>query len=106
MPALQSGIQRTVNDDKYIIMNTDVVESEEEEYVLTGYIVKKMVLERLSDLDSNGSLVEMDDRYSAAPFSLFVIYLKNHRMIYVENQKGSPKLSSFRSTIKFIIHYD
>lgn len=70
MPALQSGIQRTVNDDKYIIMNTDVVESEEEEYVLTGYIVKKMVLERLSDLDSNGNLVEMDDRYSAAPFSL------------------------------------
>lgn len=70
MPALQSGIQRTVNDDKYIIMNTDVVESEEEEYVLTGYIVKKMVLERLSDLDSKGNLVEMDDRYSAAPFSL------------------------------------
>ncbi|MBD5462172.1 MAG: hypothetical protein HDR24_03800 [Lachnospiraceae bacterium] len=67
---MQSGIQRTVNDDKYIIMNTDVVESEEEEYVLTGYIVKKMVLERLSDLDSNGNLVEMDDRYSAAPFSL------------------------------------
>lgn len=103
MPALQSGIQRIVNDDKYIIMNTDVVESSEGEYALTGYIVKKTVLERLSDLDSNGNLVEMDDRYSAAPFSLFVIYLKNHRMIYVENQKGSPKLSSFRSTIKFII---
>ncbi len=103
MPALQSGIQRIVNDDKYIIMNTDVVESVEGEYVLTGYIVKKTVLERFSDLDSNGNLIEMDDRYSAAPFSLFAIYLKNHRMIYVENQKGSPKLSSFRSTIKFII---
>lgn len=103
MPALQSGIQRTVNDDKYIIMNTEVEETEDKEYVLRGYIVKKTVLERLSDLDSNGNLIEMDDRYSAAPFSLFIIYLKNHRMIYVENQKGSPKLSSFRSTIKYII---
>lgn len=103
MPALQSGIQRTVNDDKYIIMNTEVEETEDKEYVLRGYIVKKTVLERLSDLDSDGNLIEMDDRYSAAPFSLFIIYLKNHRMIYVENQKGSPKLSSFRSTIKYII---
>lgn len=103
IPALQSGIQRTVDDDKYIIMNTEVMEAQNGEYVLRGYIVKKTVLERLSDLDEDGNLIEMDDRYSAAPFSLFIIYLKNHRMIYVENQKGSPKLSSFRSTIKYVI---
>lgn len=103
MPALKSGIQRTVNEDKYIIMNTEVEETQNGEYVLRGYIVKKTILERFSDLDENGNLIEMDDRYSAAPFSLFAIYLKNHRMIFVENQKGSPKLSSFRSTIKYII---
>lgn len=103
MPALNSDIQRNVGDDKYIIMNVDILQSADEDYVLTGYIVKKTVLERLSDLDSNGNLIELDDRYSAAPFSLFAIYLKNHRMLYIENQKGSPRLSSFRSTIKYII---
>lgn len=84
-------------------MNTAILQAGDDDYVLTGYIVKKTVLERLSDLDSEGNLIELDDRYSAAPFSLFVIYLKNHRMIYIENQKGSPRLSSFRSTIKYII---
>lgn len=103
MPALTSDIQRKVGDDNYIIMNTNVSTAQNGEYVLTGYIVKKTVLERLSDLDAEGNLIELDDRYSAAPFSLFVIYLRNHRMIYVENQKGSPRLSSFRSTIKYII---
>lgn len=102
MPALGSDIQREVGDDRYIIMNTKVSETDVD-YVLTGYIVKKTVLERLSDLDAEGNLIELDDRYSAAPFSLFVIYLKNHRMIYIENQKGSPRLSSFRSTIKYVI---
>lgn len=103
MPALNSDIKRNVGDDSYIIMNTEVKQTADEDYVLTGYIVKKTVLERLSDLDEDGNLIELDDRYSAAPFSLFVIYLRNHRMIYVENQKGSPRLSSFRSTIKYII---
>ena len=103
MPALNSDIKRSVGDDSYIIMNTEVNRASDGDYVLTGYIVKKTVLERLSDLDEDGNLIELDDRYSAAPFSLFVIYLRNHRMIYVENQKGSPRLSSFRSTIKFII---
>lgn len=103
MPALRSGITRKVGDDEYIIMNISVSETKNGDYVLTGYIVKKTILERFSDLDREGNLIELDDKYSAAPYSLFVIYLKNHRMIFVENQKGSPRLSSFRSTIKYII---
>lgn len=103
MPALQSGIERKVGNDSYLIMNVKVEKTIEEEYVLTGYIVKKTVLERFSDLDVAGNLIELDDRYSAAPYSIFIIYLKNHRMIFIENQKGSPRLDSFRSTVKHII---
>lgn len=103
MPALNSNIQKASGEDKYIIMNSEIRESRNGEYVLTGYFVKKTVLERYSDLDSDGKLISLDDRYSAAPFSTFIIYLKNHRMIFIENQKGSPKLSSFRSTVKYIL---
>lgn len=73
------------------------------EYVLTGRIVKFTVLEIKSDLDTEGNLIEKDDKYSTAPYSTFVIFLKNHRMLIVENQKGSPRIDSFRSTIKSVI---
>lgn len=105
MPALTSGIVKggKGDDTKYFLMNVEVDKSNSEEYVLRGLIVKKTVLEVKSDIDQNGKLVEKDERYPAAPFSMFVIYLKNHRMVYVENQKGSPNLASFRATVRYII---
>lgn len=54
-------------------------------------------------LTEKGNLVERNDVYPTAPFSTFIVYLKNHRMILVENQKGSPSLDSFRSTVKYIL---
>lgn len=103
MPALNSGIIREINGDKYFFINIQVREDLSSNYILTGLIVKKTVLEVKSDIDENGELIKLDDKYPSAPFSTFTIYLKNHRMIYVENQKGSPKLSNFRSTIKYVI---
>lgn len=70
---------------------------------MTGLIVKSTVLEVKSMFDENGNLVERNDVYPTAPFSTFIIYLKNHRMILVENQKGSPSLDSFRSTVKYVL---
>lgn len=103
MPALNCNIVREINGDKYFFMNVHVTADLSSNYILTGLIVKKTVLEVKSDIDENGELIELDDKYPSAPFSTFTIYLKNHRMIYIENQKGSPKLSSFRSTIKYVI---
>ena len=54
-------------------------------------------------MDNNNRLIEKDEHYSAAPYSAFVIYLKNHRMIFVQNQKGSPNIKNFSSVIKFVL---
>lgn len=104
MPALNSNIIREINNDKYFFMNVQVIEDELSNYILTGLIIKKTVLEIKSNINENGELIELDDKYPSAPFFTFTIYLKNHRMIYVENQKGSPKLDTFRSTIKYVIN--
>lgn len=104
MPALASNIIRQTKDSKYFFMNVEVNQDNEGEYVLTGLLVKKTVLEVKSDIDENGKLVEKDDRYPTAPYSMFVIYLKNHRMLYVENQKGSPDIRSFKATIKYVVN--
>lgn len=103
MPALKSNMVREIGGDKYFFMNIQVLEDDSGNYVLTELIIKKTILEVKSDINENGELVELDNKYPSAPFSTFTIYLKNHRMIYVENQKGSPKLNSFRSTIKYAV---
>lgn len=54
-------------------------------------------------MDFAGNLVDKDDRYSAAPYSAFAIYLKNHRMIYVPNQKGSPTIKTFSAVVKYVL---
>ena len=103
MPALNSNIVRTIGDDKYFFMNIKIIFDELSGYVLTGLIVKKTILEVKSDINENGELIELNNKYPSAPFSTFTIFLRNHRMIYIENQKGSPKLSSFRSTVKYVM---
>lgn len=103
MPALKSGYVRKSGDSTFLLLNVNIVRDRQGDYVLVGNIVKKTVLDVLSDLNELGELVEKDDHYPSAPYSTFVIYLKNHRMIFAENQKGSPSIKSFRATIKYIV---
>lgn len=103
LPALQSGIKKENTDTAYLFTDVEIHEDKEKGYVLAGNIVKKTVIEIKSDLDDNEELIEKDERYSSAPFSAFVIYLKNHRMIFVQNQKGSPTIKNFSSTIKYVL---
>lgn len=91
MPAINQNIVRRSGDSTYRLMEVKIMESEKG-YVLTGVLVKQTVLEIKSDLDESGNLIEKDEKIPTAPYSTFAIYLKNHRMIYAENQKGSPDL--------------
>ncbi len=103
MPAFHSPFVRSKGDCDYIIMNIRVIEVEEKDYVLTGIIVKKTNLEIFSKFDNENNLIETNELYPTAPFSLFTIYLKNHRMVLVKNQKGSPDLRNFSATIRYIL---
>lgn len=103
MPVFTSGIVRTVGDATYRLMNVNICENDGD-YILTGLIVKKTVLEVKSDLAPDGTLVKLDEKYPTAPFSTFIIYLKNHRMLYAENQKGSPTLKSFRGMMQYMFN--
>ena len=102
-PAFMSELKRKEKDAEYFFHGVQLLESEICGYVLVGKIVKKTTLEVYSDVDESGRLIEKDERYSSAPYSTFAIYLKNHRMVLVKNQKGSPTLATFRSTANRII---
>lgn len=67
-------------------------------------IVKKTILERKSLIDEeNGSIDYRDDKIPSHPFSYFVIFLNNHRMVLVKNQSGSPTIKNFEAMARFAI---
>lgn len=72
-------------------------------FVLAGLIVKSTRLEVKSRI-INGKLVRTDEIYPSDPYSYFIINLKNHRMVLVKNQKGSPTLKNFSSTARDILY--
>lgn len=102
-PALTSGITKTLDGNEFLFKNIEISSQYLDKYVLTGKLVKKTILEIKSDLDEDGELVEKDEKYSSAPYSSFAINLLNHRMMFMPNQKGSPSLANFRSTVKHVI---
>lgn len=67
------------------------------EFVLAGIIVKRTTLEVKSRY-IDGKLVRTNEVYPSDPYSYFLINLKNHRMVLVKNQKGSPTLNNFSKT--------
>lgn len=101
-PAFTSGIKKVSDDNEYLFKNVKIIESIDNKYILSGQFVKKTILEIKSDINEAGELIEKDEKHSAAPYSSFAINLMNHRMIYVPNQKGSPTLANFGSTVKYI----
>lgn len=103
LPAFKSEFKKKSGDNEYSFMKVEIKEIDEDGLVLTGIIVKKTTIEIKSKFDDEGVLIDTDERYPTAPFSLFVIHLKNHRMTLVKNQKGSPDLKSFSSTFKKVL---
>lgn len=102
MPAFTSGIKKINKDSELFLMNVEIIKDKSDDYVLVGNIVKKTELEVKSEVDEEGNLIRKDERYPSAPYSTFAIYLKNHRMVYVLNQKGSPSIKSFSGLIKHV----
>lgn len=100
------------DDNKYYFMDVEVKEYENQinksehdskELVLTGILVKETILEIKSQVDEKGDLHNTDLKFPSAPYSLFIIFLRNHRMVLVKNQKGSPDIRNFRSTVEYMV---
>lgn len=98
---IKKGISETSNS--HFLKDVEIIDLDNENYVIKGMIIKTTMLEVKSLLE-NDELINTDLYYPSAPYSLFYIYLKNHRMILVKNQKGSPSLKNFKSLIDYLLH--
>lgn len=102
IPALKGGIIREASDKvRYLFKNCEIKEYGDE-LVLKGVLVKDMVVDVRSEL-LEGELQKADKHVPSAPYSVFMIFLKNHRMVLVKNQSESPDIRSFKVSFKFVL---
>lgn len=86
LPALKSGFKREVKrNTKFIFLNIELKEITENNYAICGIIIKDTVLDVNSTYSDEYGLVPEDIHISSAPYSLFILYLNNHKMALVKN---------------------
>ncbi|MDL2261691.1 hypothetical protein LJC08_05630 [Methanimicrococcus sp. OttesenSCG-928-J09] len=104
VPALQdSTIYRKVQENRYQISDCSI-KKYGNEYILVGMLIKDAVIQAKSERDKNNELIEVNKKLKHSPYSMFLVFLRNHRMILVKNQPESPDVKSFNATIRYVIN--
>ncbi|EOV9526920.1 hypothetical protein ACE41A_09520 [Bacillus cytotoxicus] len=101
LPAFQQSEERESDGNKYFFDNVRLIMTKGE-FMLGGLLIKRTKLE-VKSIYKDGKLERTDETYPSDPYSYFLINLKNHRMVIVKNQKGSPNLGNFSATAKFAL---
>lgn len=103
LPALQAPIVRNASENtRFIFENCQVAELDGE-LVLKGVIIKDMVVDVMSEYTDAKGLVQTDKHFPSSPYSVFIIFLNNHRMMLVKNQTSSPDVRSFKTSLKYTV---
>ncbi|GAB1303978.1 hypothetical protein [Bacillus safensis] len=95
---VQEGVHSPKSKPQFFFENAKLT-NVKGEFVLAGLIVKRTTLEVKSKI-INGRLERTNEIHPSDPYSYFIINLKNHRMVLVKNQKGSPTLKNFSVTAR------
>lgn len=102
MPALKSGISRKASDEvRYLLDDCELTEYRDD-LVIKGILVKDMIVAIKSEY-AEGELQKTDKRIPSAPYSAFMVFLKNHRMVLIKNQNESPDIRSFKVTFSYVL---
>lgn len=104
LPALNSQIKKKSGRDTRLFFEDVKLRELKNEIVLAGLLIKDTILEVRSEYNDSDGLKNTNIQMPSAPYSLFMIFLKNHRMVLVKNQKGSPDIRSFNSTLHNVIN--
>ncbi|MFB5251202.1 hypothetical protein ACE38F_12510 [Bacillus mycoides] len=102
MPAFQQSVKRESDGNTYFFENVRLIMTKGD-FMLGGLLIKRTKLEVKSIYEEGKGLKLIDEIYPSDPYSFFLINLKNHRMVIVKNQKGSPTLGNFSATAKFVL---
>lgn len=104
-PAFIAGYKRGKKGEfpNYVFSDVEIKEFKAGEYVLVGNYIKDDEYTVHTTI-KGGELTPSPAKHPTAPYSRFIIFLKNHRMILVRNESLSPGIRSFQKTMKFVLN--
>ena len=105
-PAFLNKEFRRVNSGAKTSFYVSDVEIKEinNEYVLAGNYIKDTQYDVFTTVQ-DGKLVDTPQQVPTAPYSRFIIFLKNHKMILIRNEGKSPDVRSFQNTVNKMLHH-
>lgn len=103
-PAFLSDFKRGKKNEHPLFYLSDIALKEiSGDMVLVGNYIKDTQYDIRTTVQ-NGELVSTPSSVPTAPYSRFIIFLKNHRMILVRNESQSPDIRSFQATIRSLLY--
>ncbi len=103
-PAMTSGYVRgKANELPQYYFDNVCIRNFDNEFVLVGNYVKSTTYRVITTVQ-DGTLVSSPANVPTAPYSRFIVFLKNHRMILVKNESNSPDIRSFQKTFRDILN--
>lgn len=103
-PAFKKGYKKYFNYDKsyYEFMEVELKEFDNR-IALTGTLMKKAEIKDITEPGEGDVVKQKNNSLTLYPVSYFIIFLDNHRMIYLKNQPESPNYIAFNSAVRFVL---
>lgn len=98
--AIISEVRETAYQD--IFFAGVEIKEVDNEYVMVGNFIKETQYKVVTTVQE-GVLASTPADVPTAPYSRFIVFLKNHRMVLVRNETASPDTRSFQSTVRDIL---
>lgn len=99
---------RSAKKNKFYITDVNLIKLPkindiEGPFAVIGKHVKRTILDIMPDYSAENGFFGDHSTAPSAPYSTFLIFLNNHRIVYIQNSPGAPNIRSFSSTISHII---
>lgn len=105
LPAFKQDYSLKTSGNNAVYMFNDVqIENINDEYCIAGNFIKSTVYEVNTQYENN-QIIPAKSIVPTAPYSRFIIFLKNHRMVLVKNEKLSPDIRSFQRTYRSAVNH-
>lgn len=95
-------LKNNYNHAKYTFSDVKIEKVDDEFYIVGNFV--KSTNYQIHTQYEGGTIISAESTVPTAPYSRFIVFLKNHKMILIKNEKESPDIRSFQKTYRSAIN--